>query len=261
MRAVLGLATLCFGFSLAVPATAAVVANSLPYASTPDWSDVVFTGTSMTLSGGITTMTTANSRGVWFGWSPSNNPPAWTIAPNAQGNYLSLTAAFSAGADDWQAYFYDGTRGGFIQFNPTGCNASTTNCYNFDGTPGATIHFNGSTSFIPLDTTQFRTYEILVRGNDVIYRIDGQRHAGSALQAPGTTFMLVGDASGSSSSGTGSMLISQVAFDRATDVLDLPSLVSGAVPEPGSWALLIAGFGLTGTAARRRRARTRQVCA
>lgn len=31
---------------------------------------------------------------------------------------------------------------------------------------------------------------------------------------------------------------------------------SGAIPEPGTWALLIAGFGLTGAALRRRRAQT-----
>jgi hypothetical protein len=30
-------------------------------------------------------------------------------------------------------------------------------------------------------------------------------------------------------------------------------LGTGAVPEPASWAMLIAGFGLTGAAARRRR--------
>ena len=32
-------------------------------------------------------------------------------------------------------------------------------------------------------------------------------------------------------------------------------LAAGSVPEPGSWMLLIAGFGLTGAALRRRSAR------
>jgi hypothetical protein len=239
-------------FMLASPAVAAVVANSLPFENTPDWSDVVFSGTSMTVNAGVSTLTTANQRGVWFGRSPSANTPAWTIGSNGSGNLLSLTTAFSSGADDWAAYFYDGQRGGFLLFNPTNCNASTSNCYNSNGTPGVKLHFNGSTSFIPLDTTQFRTYEILVRGTSVVYRIDGQRVAGEALLAGGTNFLLVGDDSGSSSSGTGSMRISAVSFDRATEVTDLPNL-TGGVPEPASWAMLVCGFSLIGLLARRRR--------
>jgi|GEM_PF-5632837 len=237
---------------LASPALATVVASSLPFENTPDWSDVVFSGTSMTVNAGVATLTTAHTRGVWFGHSPSANTPAWTIGPNASGNLLSLTTAFSSGADDWIAYFYDGQRGGYLHFNPTNCNPSISNCYNSNGTPGVKLHFNGSSSFIALDTTQFRSYEILVRGTSVVYRIDGQRVAGEALLAGGTNFMLVGDDSGSSPSGTGSMLISAVSFDRATEVSDLPSL-TGGVPEPENWAMLLGGFGLIGLLARRRR--------
>lgn len=39
----------------------------------------------------------------------------------------------------------------------------------------------------------------------------------------------------------------------AFDILGVESATQGAVPEPASWALLIAGFGLTGAAMRRRR--------
>lgn len=34
---------------------------------------------------------------------------------------------------------------------------------------------------------------------------------------------------------------------------NLPEPVSGMVPEPATWAMLIAGFGMVGLAARRRR--------
>lgn len=39
----------------------------------------------------------------------------------------------------------------------------------------------------------------------------------------------------------------------AFDILGVESATQGTVPEPASWALLIAGFGLTGAAMRRRR--------
>ena len=42
------------------------------------------------------------------------------------------------------------------------------------------------------------------------------------------------------------------------EVANLPALVTpaAAVPEPGTWAMLIAGFGLVGATIRRRRALT-----
>lgn len=46
---------------------------------------------------------------------------------------------------------------------------------------------------------------------------------------------------------TGARLASQL------KLLDLPTVPGSDVPEPASWALLIAGFGLTGTTLRRRR--------
>lgn len=46
----------------------------------------------------------------------------------------------------------------------------------------------------------------------------------------------------------------QGSFHIGLDAISVEALTSG-VPEPGSWAMLIAGFGLTGAAARRRRAK------
>lgn len=45
-------------------------------------------------------------------------------------------------------------------------------------------------------------------------------------------------------------LSTSTAFDFRTGIVDPPT---GGVPEPASWAMLIAGFGLTGTTMRRRR--------
>jgi PEP-CTERM motif len=44
-----------------------------------------------------------------------------------------------------------------------------------------------------------------------------------------------------------------IRFDTAPSAAIFQATVSGAVPEPGSWTLLIAGFGLSGAAMRRTR--------
>lgn len=62
----------------------------------------------------------------------------------------------------------------------------------------------------------------------------------------------------SSSNDIGSIVFNR-AFDGSGDAIGIDNIVSGtfgAVPEPASWALLIAGFGLTGAAMRRRRMAT-----
>jgi hypothetical protein len=247
---------------VASSANAVVVASSLPYNGTPDWTDIVFAGTSMTVAGSESVLTTGNNLGVWFGWHSSANTPGWTMASNAQGNYLSLTTKFSSGADDWSAYMHDGMRQAAMIFNETPCDSNSQNCYGFNGTPGVSLYFAGLTpgtssrTFIALDTTQYLTYEWLLRGSTVTYRVNGVSYSGTALPTS-SNILVIGDGSGSSLSGTGRMTISGVSFDRAPAMTSLPSLV----PEPGSWAMLIAGFGMTGAAMRRRNKAARAVFA
>jgi hypothetical protein len=253
------------GVMLSGSARATVVASSLPYLGTPDWSDVVFSGTSMGVVGSEAILTTADNRGVWFGWSAGLNPPAWNMAANNLGNYLSLTTKFSAGSDDWSAYMHDGTRQAAMIFNESllangsPCDASFQNCYNFGSTPGVSLYFAGVApnsfirTFIALDTTQYATYEWLLLGNTVTYRINGVAYSGTALPTA-SSILVIGDGSGSSRSGTGQMRVSGVSFDRAPAFSNLPSTVTPGVPEPASWAMLIAGFGLVGATLRRRRA-------
>ncbi len=61
---------------------------------------------------------------------------------------------------------------------------------------------------------------------------------------------------------TGVFLLSDVPRQRVTDPLvvnyrlTVTDVTAGAVPEPATWAMLIAGFGVIGGAMRRRRAPT-----
>ena len=45
-------------------------------------------------------------------------------------------------------------------------------------------------------------------------------------------------------------------IEKLLTAIEVQVLREAAVPEPASWALMIAGFGLTGAALRRRRYRT-----
>ena len=74
---------------------------------------------------------------------------------------------------------------------------------------------------------------------------------------------LVAQANGDqSSSGTnrrfyfdfGNQRVNQVVFSATGDAFEFDNIAAGAVPEPATWAMLIAGFGMVGAAMRRRKA-------
>ena len=247
--------------SATVSAQAATVASSLPYQSTPYWTDsaAAFPGTSMTTNGATSTLTTANSKGVWFGWGAvyADPAPSWTPGSAAQGNYFNMVASFSANATDWHAYLYDRSYFALMSFNNTGCNGNAGSCYNVNlaaEQQGLTVYHaetNGSTStFYALDLVQSHTFEFLLKNGQVSYRVDGLViYAGDAyVSAVSYPLLVVGDGSGGTRTGRGSMTIYGVAIDNAP-VLD--TLVT-AVPEPETYALMLAGLGLVGFAARRR---------
>jgi hypothetical protein len=245
----------------AAPAQAVVI-DSLPYNNSPDWTVIVFAGTSMTLADGATTLTTANDRGVWFGnGSNYGDTPAWSHGTNDAGNYLSLTLQFSANARDWSAYLYDRTHTASFAFAPTGCNGNAGSCYG--ATPYAGVDLlhaapgdptQPATTRVPLTLTDTHTFEWLLKAGQVSYRIDGEVvYAGPALVSPQTGwiaangFLLVGDGSGSTRTGTGSMTVRGISVDTAPSAMTL-------VPEPASVLLWAAGLlGLAAAVRQRRR--------
>lgn len=250
-------ATTLAALLLTAPASAAVVASSLPYNGSPDWSTVVFPATSMTSNGSVATLTTPDpGQGVWFGWR-SAAPPAWTPAGNAAGNYFAMTFSLSASARDWSAYFYDGTHYAVMIFNPTfGCNGNLTDCTGAPFNSGISLYRADIANqlvetFVPLNLTQQTTVEFLLKGSNVDYRINGNRYAGTAQQVGFGPLLVVGDGSATTRTGSGQMYVHGVQFETAPAATSLPPV--GGVPEPASWAMLLAGFGLTGAISRRRR--------
>lgn len=246
---VIGAVAACVLIAGSGTAQAAVVASSLPPSA--DWT--VSNAGAMSASPGSTTLTTAGYSGVWFGWGPASlygYNPAWTPGDSAQGNYLSMTASFSANAEDWNTYLYDRSHFVGLAFAPT-----VGGFYGSGAQSGVTLTFAAGSQFVALaDLTAPHTFEFLLKNGQVSYRIDGTAYTGAALAAdPGFKLLVIGDGSGSTPTGVGSMTVSGLAFDNAPTADLLLTTATGGVPEPAAWALMILGFGLSGATLRRRR--------
>ncbi len=228
----LRLSLFAFLLSLVISAEAGVVASSLPFKGTPDWTDTVFAGTSMARAGdgASTTLTTAEARGVWFGWGEgyADPAPAWRPGNPAAGNYLQLGTRFSAGAKDWSAYFYDTTYEAAILFGYTNC---SNDCYALPPEPGVRLYHADtldpsgvSSTFVPIDLAQHHVYEVLLKGGRVTYHIDGEvAFTGAALLAPlSSPLVVIGDGSGSTLSGAGAMTLTGAIWDNAPGFDTLP---------------------------------------
>lgn len=257
----LGAALLAFATA---PAQAAVVADSLPYMGTPDWTDVHGLGSSIMLENGVSTLTAGGTiMPVYFGYANVlNNMPAWAPSNYAIGNMLTLTAKFAAlpggpAATDWIAEIYDSMTRATMVFNPKTCGAAAC-------APGVQITFGqvGTPSiatqmFIPIDTSLYQDYAILLKGGSVWYQVGDQVFSGTALfnSSASPRTVRVGDLTSGSAIGVGQMMITDVAFDNgpSVDRLVAPGTPVAGVPEPATWAMMIGGLGLVGASMRRQR--------
>jgi len=236
-----------------LPAQALVV-DSLVYDNSPDWTVIVFGGTSMSSNGSSTVLSTAQGRGVWFGnGSNYGDTPAWSLGNSSSGNYLSLRASFSSGSADWSAYLLDGNHEAAWQFNPTNC---ANDCYGLPALSGVQFLYGDSSDpsiarqgFVALDLTQQHQFDWLLKNGQVSYRIDGQVVFSGAAYALsyGSGLLVIGDGSGSTQSGVGAMTVYSSLVDTAPAAISL-------VPEPASWALMLGGVATLLARGRRRRA-------
>jgi hypothetical protein len=207
--------------AVSIDYTPTVLPNSAsPYSFT--W--IVFGGTSGSVANDVLTMTTAYQRGIWFGHNGTGGVN-WSIAPNNQGNYLKVDAKLGAGADEWSIYLGDGSRGAaFTLYH------DHLLYYTFDGV--ATVEHT-----LGIDLTDdFHTFEFLVKDNAVSYALDGDVLAYNALAMPYGSILVIGDGSGPTIGGTGSMYVSGVEY------VGDPQFTF--IPEPAGLAGLLAAGGL-----------------
>ena len=158
------------------------------------------------------------------------DPGAFLPGSTAGGNRLYLRSLLTAGSQSWSAYFHDADGyGARIDFEATDNNQNR---------PGVTAQL--ASGFVSLggpgfDLTQVHDYHIHMHNGIVAYFINGAEVArGPAFQSIETASVIVGDPTGSTPTGTGSMWIDYFSFNNA----------AGPIPEPTTASLFAIATGL-----------------
>lgn len=193
-----------------------------PTANDPVLSFVVFGGTTWSTANNQLTLTTAPIRGIWFGYGNNIggvNDAGFTISPNSAGSYLSLHAKLSDLATDWSMYIHDGT---------------TTAGFSFQHDRVTFGSADESFEVLMDLTDDFHHFEILLKDELVNFRIDGVSYGtgDNAVLSAANQILLIGDGSGSTPTGSGSMTIDHFIYNNE---------VSAIIPEPTTAALLLMG--------------------
>lgn len=194
---------------------------------------VRFANTAWSSTGGVLTMTTYHGQGIWLGNLQSYQGTVdtnWDVSTSAMGNDYSARMRLPTGAKEWSFYLGDRAYGAgfYLDFNLLRY-----------GTPA------GEQS-VPFDGTQFHTYGILLKGGLVEYTLDGTvLYAGPAYASVGDWNLLIGDGSGSTPTGAGSLELDWINMDTA------PTRNVEVVPEPVTLVLL--GIAPLAMLSRRRR--------
>jgi hypothetical protein len=180
--------------------------------------------------------------GIWFGYHPAAyGNPGWSLGTDAQGQYVKIRARLTPGSTEWSIYMHNGTSmSNFYLLNDAFQ-------YSVPDTGG------GTTANIFANMNVFRDYEIWMKGGKVVYKVDNTVwYAGNALPS-GANLLIIGDGSGSTITGTGTMQIDSATILTGLDFVSAPAMPLAAnIPEPSSF--LLCGAGLLAAARLRRRA-------
>lgn len=159
--------------------------------------------------------------------------------------YSGIPNSLGIEFDSWNNGAIDGNSANHVGINLSGSVNSLARIeapYTLDngGDLTAWVDYNGAT-----DLLEVRLSNTLLRPTDALlsYSVD-------LVSILGTPNAFLGFTSGTGIAGANHDVISWTFNDSYQPITELPGV--GGVPEPMSWVLMIAGFGLVGVAARRR---------
>lgn len=191
-----------------------------------------FTGTTWSSDGDLLTMNTTAGQGIWFGRTGGYGDPSnFSLANTAEGNLVRARLALAPSATEWSLYWYDASGyGSSFYFLNGGFEYSTA---------------AGST-FVAADMTQFHTFTSYVLAGQVSYFFDNTYLGGGAAITGASDFLLIGDSSASTPTGTGSMRLDylqiDVDLDGAAPVIAPPNPVPDTAATAGLLAAALAGL-------------------
>lgn len=226
----------------ATPFTVSYEGDALPSAGAygSAFTTIVFSGTGWSSNGSTLQMTTAPGAGIWFGRTNGYGDPSnFSLASTALGNKVEARVALGTGATEWSLYWYD-TDGyqSSLEFLHNGFNYWTA---------------TGTTFVARNDMTSFHTFGSHVQNGQVAYYLDGALiGSGSAFKSGSSNFLLFGDGSGSTPTGTGSFTVDFLRINVEAGAIPLPPTSPSSVPESGSM-LALFGAALVGLTYLRRR--------
>lgn len=221
----------------ATPYTISYGGDATPDSPTygPDFTTIVFSGTGWSSDGNILTMGTGPGLGIWFGrGSGYGDEPSFSMASNTLGNKVEARVALGGGSTEWSLYWYDAD--GYVS------------AFEFLSN-GYTYYTAAGTQFVAnSDMTSLHTFASEMQGGQIAYYFDGALiGSGAATQTGFTNFLLIGDGSASTPTGTGSFQVDYLTINGESGPLSLPS----SVPD-SSATLLLVGAATAGLMALRR---------
>jgi len=200
----------------------------------------VLSGCSWSVANGELTMNTVYGQyhGLWFGKLDSWHHVNWEFADPSGSNSLSVRTRLAPSSGEWSFYLDDGAYSAGWELFEDGVRYGDPNG-EFAG-----VFSTSMSDLYSIDTQAYHTYSFCLSNGQASYSIDGvPTYSGPALPTMGTQVLAIGDTSGNSISGYGSMILDQVTIETVP------------IPEPSTLALFGIGvFGLLTCVRRRKRA-------
>lgn len=169
----------------------------------------VFTGTRWEALNGELTLYTAYAQGIWFGHDNFISIPYWAISDYDIGNKINIRAKVQG--NDWSFYLRDGSYAATFRFFSDHFTCSF---------PGGT-----QTNYTNMDS--YHDYEIFLKDGLVTYSVDQSVLYSGRASSSSTKVLVIGDGSGPTIGGNGTMTIDHVTVDTEPSYQPGASLFNG----------------------------------
>jgi hypothetical protein len=222
-------------------AGSAITGSSLGFSDDNSWAQA----NSQAYRADVTSLVSNNGSYAVSGLSPNNSNGAQLIVFFNDGN----------SANNRDVVLFDGNDGNFPNaFDLEGWNASLVGINYTSGGARMVLGVSDGQDFEPLDDGSFRVNGVLINpGGDFFDGTTVPNTAGTTVANGALWDIVTTDVTSLLSPGHNTLTLELDAFDDALSLISVAIDLPAAIPEPGEWALMLAGLGIVSLAARARR--------